>query len=189
MQVEVPQILWHSDSRQIMSIDFYPNSNFLVTSSVISEEDTGIRVRSISDCDFWLAITKFPKHLTTLLLFVVLGANPRHLARRLSQVGPRISVRFAEWPHLNSKRGEILPEWLVPGDGLRRPDGGGVVPQAAPRWVRQAGGDRAVGAPPPTQRPRRRHHGHMLGEGLQLLCVVLGRWDCDSVERCLREVC
>ena len=49
MQVEVPQILWHSDSRQIMSIDFYPNSNYLVTSSVISEEDTGIRVSYLAD--------------------------------------------------------------------------------------------------------------------------------------------
>jgi hypothetical protein len=29
----------------------------------------------------------------------------------------------------------------------------------------------------------------MLGEGLQLLCVVLGRRDCDTVERSLREVC
>ena len=44
MQVEVPQILWHYDSRQIMSIDIYPNSNYLVTSSVLSDEDTGIRV-------------------------------------------------------------------------------------------------------------------------------------------------
>ena len=74
MQVEVPQILWHSDSRQIMSIDFYPNSNFLVTSSVISEEDTGIRVRSILDCDFWLAITKFPKPLNYLTSFCSFGS-------------------------------------------------------------------------------------------------------------------
>ncbi len=47
MQVEVPQILWHYDSRQIMSIDIYPNSNYLVTSSVLSDEDTGIRVSSL----------------------------------------------------------------------------------------------------------------------------------------------
>lgn len=60
MQVEVPQILWHSDSRQIMSIDFYPNSNYLVTSSVISEEDTGIRVSDKSDSRL-LSIQKFPK--------------------------------------------------------------------------------------------------------------------------------
>ncbi len=45
MQVDVPQILWHDGSARIMSIDFYPNSNYLVTGSVVSEEDTGIRVR------------------------------------------------------------------------------------------------------------------------------------------------
>lgn len=44
MQVDVPQILWHDSSARIMSIDFYPNSNYLVTGSVVSEEDTGIRV-------------------------------------------------------------------------------------------------------------------------------------------------
>lgn len=44
MQVEVPQILWHDSSARIMSIDFYPNSNYLVTGSVVSDEDTGIRV-------------------------------------------------------------------------------------------------------------------------------------------------
>jgi WD40 repeat protein len=43
MQVEVPQILWHSDSRQIMSIDFYPNSNYLITSSIVTDYDSGIR--------------------------------------------------------------------------------------------------------------------------------------------------
>ena len=44
MFVDVPQILWHDNSARIMSIDFYPNSNYLVTGSVMSDEDTGIRV-------------------------------------------------------------------------------------------------------------------------------------------------
>ena len=44
MQVEVPQILWHDKSGRIMSIDFYPNSDYLVTGSDYSEDDTGIRV-------------------------------------------------------------------------------------------------------------------------------------------------
>jgi hypothetical protein len=44
MQVDVPQILWHDRSARIMSIDFYPNSNYLVSGSVVSDEDTGIRV-------------------------------------------------------------------------------------------------------------------------------------------------
>jgi len=46
MQVDVPQILWHDNSARVMSLDFYPNSNFLVTGSVMSDEDTGIRVIS-----------------------------------------------------------------------------------------------------------------------------------------------
>lgn len=45
MQVEVPQIYWHDNSARIMSIDIYPNSNYLVTGSILSDEDTGIRVR------------------------------------------------------------------------------------------------------------------------------------------------
>ena len=44
MNVEVPQILWHDDSARIMSLDFYPNSNYLVTSSVTQNDDSGIRV-------------------------------------------------------------------------------------------------------------------------------------------------
>lgn len=44
MQVDVPQILWHDRSARIMSIDFYPNSNYLVSGSVLSDEDSGIRV-------------------------------------------------------------------------------------------------------------------------------------------------
>ena len=48
MQVEIPQILWHDNSARIMTIDFYPNSNYLVTGSVFSEDDTGIRVSNNS---------------------------------------------------------------------------------------------------------------------------------------------
>ena len=48
MNVEVPQILWHDKSAGIMSLDFYPNSNYLVTASVMSESDTGIRVSTLS---------------------------------------------------------------------------------------------------------------------------------------------
>ena len=44
MQIETPQIYWHDNSARIMSIDVYPNSNFFITTSVVSEEDTGIRV-------------------------------------------------------------------------------------------------------------------------------------------------
>lgn len=44
MQIEIPQIYWHDNSAPIMSIDFYPNSNYFVTSSLVSENDTGLRV-------------------------------------------------------------------------------------------------------------------------------------------------
>lgn len=45
MNIDVPQIFWHDDSARIMSLDFYPNSNYLVTASVTSEDDSGIRVK------------------------------------------------------------------------------------------------------------------------------------------------
>ncbi len=44
MQVEIPQIYWHDNSAPIMSIDNYPNSNYFVTSSLFSDDDTGLRV-------------------------------------------------------------------------------------------------------------------------------------------------
>lgn len=48
MIVDVPQILWHDNSARIMSLDIYPNSNYMITGSVMSEEDTGIRVSALS---------------------------------------------------------------------------------------------------------------------------------------------
>jgi hypothetical protein len=50
MIVDVPQILWHDNSARVMSLDFYPNSNYLITGSVMSDEDTGIRVSLIILC-------------------------------------------------------------------------------------------------------------------------------------------
>ena len=44
MQVEVPQIVWHDESARIMAIDFYPNSNYFVTSSIVTDHDSGIRL-------------------------------------------------------------------------------------------------------------------------------------------------
>jgi chromatin assembly factor 1 subunit B len=43
MQVEVPQICWHDETARIMSLDFYPNSDYLVTASMSTENDSGIR--------------------------------------------------------------------------------------------------------------------------------------------------
>jgi hypothetical protein len=50
MQVDIPQIFWHDNSAPIMSIDFYPNSNYIATGSVYSQEDSGIRVSSKFGC-------------------------------------------------------------------------------------------------------------------------------------------
>jgi hypothetical protein len=44
MQVEIPQIFWHDNSARILSVDVYPNSNYFVTASVVSDDDSGIRV-------------------------------------------------------------------------------------------------------------------------------------------------
>lgn len=44
MKVEVPQIYWHGDRDRIMSLDFFPNSNLLVTSGGESEEKNFIKV-------------------------------------------------------------------------------------------------------------------------------------------------
>ena len=43
MQVDVPQISWHDESARIMSVDFYPNSLYFVTTSQYTEYDTGLR--------------------------------------------------------------------------------------------------------------------------------------------------
>jgi hypothetical protein len=55
MQVEVPQICWHDESSRIMSIDFFPNSAYLVTSSMTNENDPGIR--------FWYLNGFEPQHM------------------------------------------------------------------------------------------------------------------------------
>jgi len=49
--VEIPQICWHDETARIMSIDAYPNSNFIVTSSQNSEEDTGIRLWRVNGAE------------------------------------------------------------------------------------------------------------------------------------------
>ena len=47
MQADIPQISWHDENNKIMSIDFYPNSSqFFVTSSFNTGEDSGIRLSS-----------------------------------------------------------------------------------------------------------------------------------------------
>lgn len=42
-EVSVPQIGWHDETSRIMAIDFYPNSQYLVTASMTTQNDPGIR--------------------------------------------------------------------------------------------------------------------------------------------------
>lgn len=51
MQVEIPQICWHDETARIMSIDAYPNSNYIVTSSQASEHDSGIRLWRVNGAE------------------------------------------------------------------------------------------------------------------------------------------
>jgi len=44
MQVEIPQIRFHYESKDIFSIDFCPNTNVFVTASIYNSNDCGLRV-------------------------------------------------------------------------------------------------------------------------------------------------
>lgn len=43
MRIEIPQIFWHGNRDRILSIDFYPNSNIIVTCGA-EEEKMWIKV-------------------------------------------------------------------------------------------------------------------------------------------------
>ena len=58
MQVEIPEIVWHDETSRIMSLDFFPNSDYLVTASLQNDEDSGIR--------FWRLRKKEPEFLYNL---------------------------------------------------------------------------------------------------------------------------
>lgn len=60
MQIEIPQICWHDETSRIMSLDFYPNSDLLVTASINNEFDSGIRFWRLS------ADSSSPEHLYDL---------------------------------------------------------------------------------------------------------------------------
>lgn len=47
MKVEIPQIYWHGDRDRIMSIDFYPNTNLLITCGAESENTMFIKLWEI----------------------------------------------------------------------------------------------------------------------------------------------
>ena len=47
MRIEIPQIFWHGNRDRIMSIDFYPNSNYLVTCGAEIEEKSYVKLWEI----------------------------------------------------------------------------------------------------------------------------------------------
>ena len=49
MRIEIPQIFWHGNRDRIMSIDFYPNSNYLVTSGAESENKMYVKLWRIEE--------------------------------------------------------------------------------------------------------------------------------------------
>ena len=48
MHVEIPQIFWHGNRDRIMSIDFYPNTNFLVTCGAEAENKMFVKLWEIT---------------------------------------------------------------------------------------------------------------------------------------------
>lgn len=47
MKVEIPQIHWHGDRDRIMSLDFYPNTNMMLTSGGEQEDRNFIKVSGL----------------------------------------------------------------------------------------------------------------------------------------------
>ncbi len=46
MKVEIPQIIWHGNKQRIMSIDFFPNSEYFISAGPEDEEKLFIKVRT-----------------------------------------------------------------------------------------------------------------------------------------------
>lgn len=44
MKIEIPLIFWHGNRDRIMSIDFYPKTNYLVTCGAEAEDKMWIKV-------------------------------------------------------------------------------------------------------------------------------------------------
>ena len=49
MRIEIPQIFWYGNRDRIMSIDFYPNTNYLVTSGAESENKMYVKLWRIEE--------------------------------------------------------------------------------------------------------------------------------------------
>ena len=49
MRIEIPQIFWHGNRDRIMTIDFYPNTNLLITSGAESENKMFVKLWRIEE--------------------------------------------------------------------------------------------------------------------------------------------
>ena len=64
MRIEIPQIFWHGNRDRIMSIDFYPNTNLLITSGAESENKMFVKLWRIDQVTI---DTSLAPNLPTLL--------------------------------------------------------------------------------------------------------------------------
>jgi len=60
MRIEIPQIFWHGNRDRIMSIDFYPNTNLLITSGAESENKMFVKLWRIEQVTIDTSISQPP---------------------------------------------------------------------------------------------------------------------------------
>ena len=73
MRIEIPQIFWHGNRDRIMSIDFYPNTNLLITSGAESENKMFVKLWRIDQVTI---DTSLAPNLPTLLPLQVNPQSP-----------------------------------------------------------------------------------------------------------------
>ena len=58
MRIDIPQIYWHGKNDRIMSCDFYPNTNFIVTCGAESEDKMFVKLWKIEETPLNLLLQK-----------------------------------------------------------------------------------------------------------------------------------
>ena len=66
MRIEIPQIFWHGNRDRIMSIDFYPNTNLLITSGAESENKMFVKLWRIEQVTIDTSISQPPSSIPIL---------------------------------------------------------------------------------------------------------------------------
>ena len=66
MRIEIPQIFWHGNRDRIMSIDFYPNTNLLITSGAESENKMFVKLWRIEQVTIDTSISQPPSSVPIL---------------------------------------------------------------------------------------------------------------------------